>query len=78
MNRLHDDPVRDAKIYKVLPHRFLKEYDISVWVDGNILVRGNVNDLISRYLRGNPMAVYDHMQTKWDPWNSVYMEADAP
>ena len=77
MNRLHDDPVRDARMYKVLPHRFLKEYDISVWVDGNILVRGNVNDLISRYLRGNPIAVYDHMQTKWDPWNSVYMEADA-
>ena len=37
MNRLHDDPVRDAKRYKVLPHRFLKEYESSVWVDGNIL-----------------------------------------
>ena len=64
-------------MYKALPHRFLKKHGISVWVDGNILVRGNISELVDRYLRDSPIAVYDHTETNWDPWNSVYMEADA-
>ena len=31
-----EDPVRSAKIYKILPHKFLSEYEISVWIDGNL------------------------------------------
>src|ERR1043165_9105378 len=44
------DPVRSAKVFKVLPHRYFPEYDYSVWIDGNILLRGDVNELISQYL----------------------------
>jgi hypothetical protein len=29
-------PRLNAKIYKILPHLFLPEYDVTVWLDGNI------------------------------------------
>jgi len=71
-----DDPVRSAKLFKILPHRFLGEYEYSVWVDGNILVRGEVNKLIHKYLTDANIAFFDHAKTKFDPRDSVYEEAD--
>ena len=43
---IYEDPTRNARKYKILPHRFLSEYDISIWIDGNIKVRGDVNELL--------------------------------
>ena len=56
----HGDPTRNARMYKILPHRFLGEYKYSVWVDGNVLVRGDVNELIDTYLKDVRVAAYDH------------------
>jgi len=56
------DPVRNARMYKVLPHKYLSEYEISIWVDGNLLVRGDVNKLINDYLKNNNLAVFSHSQ----------------
>ena len=30
---LTDDPVRNAKIYKILSHRYFPEYEYTVWID---------------------------------------------
>ena len=57
-----DDPVRSAKIYKILPHKFLSEYETSIWIDGNLLIRGDVNKLINDYLKNNNLAVFSHNQ----------------
>jgi hypothetical protein len=70
-----DDPVRNAKMYKILPHKFLPEYEYSIWIDGNILLRGDCNALISKYLSNSNIAFFDHAQTKLDPRSSVYEEA---
>ncbi|WP_170157068.1 cupin domain-containing protein [Roseimicrobium gellanilyticum] len=35
VDRVFDDPQRDARRVKLLPHLFLGEFDISVWVDAN-------------------------------------------
>jgi hypothetical protein len=32
------DPVRSARLVKLCPHRFLSEYDVSLWVDGNMRI----------------------------------------
>jgi|YelNatPaOPRAMG01_1025707.scaffolds.fasta_scaffold06664_5 hypothetical protein len=72
-----NDPVRNARFYKVMPHRFLSEYEYSVWVDGNILVRGDVNKLIEKYLAKVNIACFNHAENKADPRNSVYEEAEA-
>jgi len=70
-----DDPVRNARMYKVLPHKYLSEYKISVWVDGNLLVRGDVNELIRKYLENVNLAIFDHNQhTK--RWKKLFWVKD--
>lgn len=72
---LYKDNTRTARKYKILPHRFLPEYDISIWVDGNMLVGGDVNKYIE-YLGKSKMATFDHMQC-YDKRDCVYEEANA-
>ncbi|MCK4386489.1 MAG: DUF616 domain-containing protein [Candidatus Pacebacteria bacterium] len=66
-----EDPVRNARMYKVLPHKFLSEYDISIWIDGNLLVRGDVNNLIKKYLSRTNLAIFDHTQHK-KRWKKLF------
>lgn len=41
-----------ARCIKILPHLFLPESSISVWVDGSIQVRGNIHEFISNNFNG--------------------------
>ena len=52
---------RNARKYKALPHRFLSDYEYSIWCDGNSTCRGDVNTLVNDYLSKYNMAVYDKM-----------------
>ena len=36
---LYNDPNRNAKKYKILPHRYLKDYDYSVWIDKHFSIK---------------------------------------
>ena len=54
------DGVRDSKKPKLLPHRYLEEYDISVWVDGDVKIIGDVNYLVDVYLKDKDYAVLNH------------------
>jgi len=74
---LYKDSTRNARKYKLLPQRYLKEYDISVWVDGNFLIRDDVNELIDKYLSDRNFACYDHKNCQLDPRGCVYQEAEA-
>jgi hypothetical protein len=40
------DDVRRAKEYKLLPHRYFPDYDVSIWIDGNIDVVGDLQPLV--------------------------------
>lgn len=70
---IYNDPNRNAKKYKVLPHRYLKDYDYSVWIDGNILVVDDIRDLV----KNHKYQVFDHNQTLLDPRDCIYKEHDA-
>lgn len=61
---IFDDPVRNAKIYKILPHKYLPEYKYSIWADGNMVARGNVNELVEKYLPKANLAIFDHTQLR--------------
>tara|TARA_R110001592_G_scaffold311902_1_gene586928 strand:- start:75 stop:770 length:696 start_codon:yes stop_codon:yes gene_type:complete len=72
---IYEDSTRNARKYKVLPHRWFPNYTHSLWVDGNILIRENVNELIENYLLETNLAVHDHNQNLLDPRDCVYKEA---
>lgn len=58
---------------KICPHRYLREYDISVWVDGNITVKGDIVDFINQYdLDKNCLYSRIHPKRK-----CIYEEAEA-
>jgi len=69
---IYNDPNRNAKKYKILPHRYLHEYDWSIWIDGNIKVISDIRNLCTNGL----YKVYDHMQV-FDKRNCIYDEAAA-
>lgn len=70
---VYEDPNRNAKKYKILPHRYLPKYDYSIWIDGNIEVINSIQPL----LNGEPYQVFDHNQTVLDPRDCIYKEYQA-
>ena len=74
---LYSDSTRNARKYKLLPHRFLSEYDVSIWMDGNQHIVGDFYELTDKYLSNKDLACYDHEQCKLDPRGCVYQEAQA-
>ena len=74
---LYTDNTRNAKKFKVLPHRYLKEYEYSIFIDGNMYVVGNVDELIEKYLSDSNVAFFDHSQNQMDPRNCIYDEYNA-
>lgn len=41
MKQFANDPVRNARYYKLFPHKVLPEYETSVWIDANIDILDN-------------------------------------
>jgi hypothetical protein len=75
---LYTDNVRNAKRFKILPHRFLSEYDVSIYIDGNYVVKNNINELVEKFLSDVNAAFYDHnQQPAYDKRNCIYQEAYA-
>ena len=74
---LYSDNNRNAKRFKVLPHRYLKEYEYSIFIDGNMIVRGDVNELVDKYLSDSNVAFFSHNNNLLDSRNCAYDEAQT-
>jgi len=72
---IYEDNNRNAKRFKVLPHRYLKDYEYSVFIDGNMSVRGDVNELVDKYLVDSNVAFFSHSNNNLDGRNCAYDEA---
>jgi hypothetical protein len=45
------DPYLLAKMYKILPHRFFPDYDISIWLDASAInVQGPFHKLVEEFM----------------------------
>ncbi|WP_442795238.1 glycosyltransferase domain-containing protein [Pelobium manganitolerans] len=75
-NLIEGDVIRNNRYYKILPHLHLKEYDYSVYIDGNFLVLSSPISLV-RQLTDVHMLAFDHAQTKKDPRDCIYEEYAA-
>ena len=62
---------RAAKIYKILPHMYFCDYDISVWIDGSAKIIGDIKMYIKGYMKYSNILFCPH------PWNDcIYQEAE--
>ena len=50
--------VKQQRVIKILPHKYLSEYKFSIWIDGNIDIRGDVDVYISNNLTNPSKCVY--------------------
>jgi len=69
-----EDYVRSNRYIKINPHLFFPDYDISIFIDGNILVIGNLDKLVDEALTSHTMACFDHEQAKMDSRGCIYEE----
>lgn len=43
------DPVRSAKVFKLLPHLFLPTYDIAIWIDGSMTISEHTINILNLF-----------------------------
>lgn len=70
--RPEENPVLNNRRIKILAHEYLEEYDVSVYIDGNIQIKDRMLPLIDSNLDDVDFAVYTHTAR-----NSLEEEADA-
>lgn len=68
-----DDPVRTSRFIKLHPHQLLKEFDIAIYMDSNLMLLGDISALLEKFLKSKmPIGGIKHPFRK-----SVYEEIDA-
>lgn len=72
VNRFHKDPTLDARMYKLLPHIFLPQYEYSIWIDGRVIIKKKDLTPLLDYLGDANLAVFPHMHR-----DCIYEEAKA-
>ena len=65
--------VKKQRIIKICPHRYLKEYKVSIWIDGNIEIQNDLSIFLKQYdLNAYPLYIRTHPCR-----NCIYDEAKA-
>jgi len=63
-------PVKTSKMVKLLPHRFLKSYSRSLYIDNTVKLNELPKNIFERY-RNSKMVCFEH---PW--WNCIYIETE--
>lgn len=72
IENLNLDNTRKARRYKILPHKYLSEYDYSLWVDAAFRIIGDLEKYLNKYLRNGLLLGVSHSKR-----NCIYEEAKA-
>jgi len=66
----NEDPNRSAKIFKISPHKYLREYNYSLWIDGSVnIIKIKMDEMVNQYLTNTDMALFKHPER-----NCIYEE----
>lgn len=60
INYEHPDPVRVARFIKLHPHLYFESYRYSIWIDGNIGIRGDIGRFFERLTPELFMGTFSH------------------
>lgn len=71
------DLTRCNRFYKLQPHNVLPQYERSIYIDSNYIVKKIPADFFASQMQGCNLLVFDHAQNIADPRNCVYDELDA-
>lgn len=72
MKNINYGQVKNARRYKVLPHKYLSEYEYSIWIDGNYEIIGSIQEYIKKYSKQSAILCVVHPDRC-----CVYEEAQA-
>lgn len=68
----HEDSTRTARYIKTHPHVLLPDYDYALWIDSNIMIIDNIQELIEKFEKsGLPVAAHPHPSR-----SSIYEEVN--
>jgi hypothetical protein len=65
--------VKKQRYVKINPHLLLSDYDVSIWVDGNVTIKSNLNEFLSKFLRSD----YSIYVPKHPARDCIYSESKA-
>lgn len=65
--------VKQQRLLKIIPHKYLNNYDVSIWVDGNIQVRCD----IEKFLMNIDLDKYCFYTRKHPSRNCIYEEGNS-
>lgn len=65
------DDMHLAKYVKMFPHKYLKEYELSIWVDGKLKIKGSIDSYLTTYYNfDHEMLCFPHFERE-----CIYEEA---
>lgn len=53
-------PRKQARKFKMLPHKYLQDYDAWIWMDNSCLFKYNPADLFEYYMNGYDICLHEH------------------
>lgn len=56
------DSSRYSRLFKLLGHKYLSEYDYSIWIDGKIIIKGDPLEYINMYRDYSPILFVPHYE----------------
>lgn len=64
----HSDPTRTARFVKIHPHLYFHDYEVSIWIDSNLLVTGDLNEFVETLGESGKCAgfIHPHRQCIYD------------
>lgn len=65
--------VKKQRYVKINPHLLLSDYDVSIWVDGNVTIKSDLNEFISKFIQSD-CSIY---VPKHPSRNCIYAESKA-
>ena len=80
--------VKKQRIIKIKPYEFLENYDICLWVDGNLTIKCNLDEFVDKIadddivITKHPKrdCIYDEAEAivkyKKDTWNNLNLQLD--
>ncbi len=65
INDFYMDYNQENNLIKMFPHKYLKNYDYSIWVDSDFKIIGNMDDFINIYSSDAPMFVTNYLNNEF-------------